>query len=162
VRPTWNPRRSPVPAAAPRPGVPSGVLFDGLAEPEERQECDDDDDRADDVNDVAHVRLLCVRWRMGSQWLSGNDDFRTDARLDSPFASRRTVRFRTGAVCAVALRMQRHPRQVEQGADHAGSGRRWTAASCALAYRRRPALPLRCSRAADVVYRLHLASVGLR
>jgi hypothetical protein len=35
--------------------VPSGVLFDGLAEPEVRQEGDDDDDRADDVNNVSHV-----------------------------------------------------------------------------------------------------------
>jgi hypothetical protein len=51
---------------------------------------------------------------MGSQWLSGNDDLRTDARRDSPFASGHTVRFGAGAVCAVALRMQRHPRQVVQ------------------------------------------------
>ena len=46
-------------AAAER--APIEVVLNALAEPEKRQESDDDDDQAYDVDDAAHVFLLHVR-----------------------------------------------------------------------------------------------------
>jgi len=60
--PGWGTPRSPVPSAGLRPGAPRPrSLLEALAQPEKRQDGDDDDDYADDVDDVGHDLLLRVR-----------------------------------------------------------------------------------------------------